>query len=82
MLPQPPATVVVYLPEPPKVTDCPPKVIVEGHVTGDTLTLSLSDAQRLRDWINAYIICAESNQVILRGYAEKLENRLKVVGGR
>jgi hypothetical protein len=70
------------LPEAPTVESCPPKVVVEGDVVGDKISLSLTDAQKLRDWINKYIICSESNQVKLKGYAEKLENRLKAVGGR
>jgi len=64
------------------LAECPPKVVVEGDVDGENITLSLIDAQRLRDWINKYIVCSESNQVKLKGYSEKLENRLKAVGGR
>jgi hypothetical protein len=79
---QPSPYVVIYLPEAPALEVCPQKVIVEGDVAGDRISLSLTDAQKLRDWINKYIVCSESNQVKLKGYAEKLENRLKAVGGR
>jgi hypothetical protein len=70
------------LPEKPAIETCPPKVVVEGHIVGDTITLSLADAQRLRDWINTYIVCSESNQAKYKGHIEKLENRLKAVGGK
>jgi len=70
------------LPERPAIEVCPTKVIVEGKIVDETIVLALSDAQRLRDWINAYIVCSESNQAKYNGHIEKLENRLKAVGGK
>jgi len=57
-------------------------VVVEGDVIGDRISLSLIDAQKLRDWIHAYLTCAETNQIALKGHIEKLENRLKAIGGK
>lgn len=80
VLPQ--QSVVIYLPEQPILKECPTLVVVEGDVVQDTIILTLDNAQKLRTWIHSYMACVESNRVILNGHIEKLENRLKAIGGR
>ena len=58
---------------------CPEIPTIEGTVTGDTLTLTLPDAERLRTYVHAYRLCAETSVIVLDAHITKLENRLKVL---
>jgi hypothetical protein len=60
---------------------CPEKPEIVAPVVEGNVILPLNDALRLRQWIVDTEICHLRNQVELEGYAEKLENRLKAVGG-
>ena len=74
-----PARVLVEIPPRPALEVCADKPDVEGEVRDGSVILALDDAVRLRDWINAYTICARSNEARLSGHIEKLENRLKAL---
>jgi hypothetical protein len=58
---------------------CEPKPFIEGEVVDDKVILSYESADNLRKWIEGMLICKDSNIVILEGYIEKLENRLKAI---
>jgi len=75
-----PDRVAVMLPARPTLAVCPEKPAVGGEVRDGKVVMELPDAVKLRDWINAYQICAESNEAALNGHVEKLENRLKALG--
>lgn len=69
------------MPSRPDYEQCPEKPDVQGKINGSTVLMALPDAVRLRDWIAAYQVCAESNRARADGHIEKLENRLKAIGG-
>lgn len=79
---QSPAAVVIYVPDRPPIDKCPEKVIIEGDIVGSTIVLKLADAEKLRSWINNYMACSEKARVVLNGHIEKLENRLRAIGGK
>jgi hypothetical protein len=60
---------------------CLPKPDVEGRVEGENVIINKRDAEVLKEWIARYQACQESNVARLLGHVEKLENRLKAVGG-
>lgn len=71
--------VKVDVPSRPAYAECPAKPDIRGKIDAGTVVMQLEDAVKLRDWIAAYQICAESNRVIADGHIEKLENRLKAI---
>lgn len=77
-----PAKVAIDIPPRPMLEACPPKPAVQGIFKDGSVVIPLADAKRLRDWISAYTVCAESNEARALGHIEKLENRLKAVGGK
>jgi len=74
--------VAIDIPPRPTLEVCPPQPVVQGMVKDGTVTLLVADATKLRDWIRAYIVCTQSNQTRALGHIEKLENRLKALGGK
>jgi len=74
--------VPLEIPARPAVEVCAPKPLMEADLVEGKVVLSLEVATRLRDWIEAYQICTKSNEAKLSGHIEKLENRLKAVGGK
>jgi hypothetical protein len=70
----------IPFPARPILAECPQKPIIEGHLIGNGVVLTLEQALELRNWIVATLICYETNQVLLEGYIEKIENRLKALG--
>ena len=71
----------IEIPARPAYEQCPTKPDVSGVVKEGNIVLAIPDAVALRDWISAYQVCSESNRVRADGHIEKLENRLKAVGG-
>ena len=67
------------IPARPVLQVCPEVPTIEGTVTGNVLTLTLPDAERLRDYIHSYRLCSETNSVLLKAHLDKLENRLKAL---
>jgi len=74
--------VAVDIPPRPVLAVCPPKPVVKGSIKNGEVVLPMESAIKLRDWIVAYTVCAESNQARALGHIEKLENRLKAVGDK
>lgn len=70
---------VVVIPDAPVLSECPTLPDIQADIIGGKVTLTLEQAQVLRQWIHNYITCQESNRVLLQGYVEKLVNRLKAV---
>ena len=76
----------VPLPSRPALSECPQKPAIDAKVVdvegkGKYVMLSMADALKLRDYIYEFLVCAASNMVELMGHIEKLENRLKALGG-
>lgn len=71
----------VEIPPRPDYEECEDKPDIRGKVQDNTVILALPDAVRLREWVNGYIVCTESNAARADGHIEKLENRLKAIGG-
>lgn len=76
-----PVQVKMEIPPRPALAVCSENPHVEGKVADGTVVLSIEDAVKLRDWAQAYEICMKANAAILGGHIEKLENRLKAIGG-
>jgi hypothetical protein len=70
---------IVAVPAAPALTECPALPDVEGDVKDNTVVLPLNKAVELQQWIHQYIACTQANSVLLQGYIEKLQNRLKAV---
>ena len=43
--------------------------------------IPLEEAERLRIYLDQLVACAAEREILWRAHAEKLENRLKAVGG-
>jgi len=75
--------VAVQIPVAPATADCSKRPAVSGTVRtidGKRYVLvPIEDADVLRKWITDEIVCAKSNEILLRAHIEKLENRLKAV---
>lgn len=69
------------IPPTPQVLACPEEPVVEGDLRGDEVVLKLTDAQKLRDWIDKYKVCMGTNVAMLSGHIEKLVNRLNALKG-
>jgi hypothetical protein len=71
------------LPERPALESCPEDPGVQGVVTEKrTIEMPVQDAIRLKQYINGLLVCEKVNRIILQGHIEKLENRLRIFGGR
>jgi len=79
-------SVPVGIPPRPALLACPEFPDVRGKVVdvegqGKHVMLTLEDARRLSAWMRAYLVCSQENQAELLGHLEKLENRIKALGG-
>ena len=80
------ATVPVPLPASPVLIDCPVKPLIEGKIGqfdghGDAVILTKENAIKLQTYLQELELCMVLNLVILEGHIDKLENRLKAIGG-
>lgn len=80
------ARVPVPLPARPVLAECPQKPTIDAKIVdvegkGKYAMMTLADALALRDYIYGTLACDASNMIELMGHIEKLENRLKALGG-
>ena len=80
------ARVPVPLPPRPALVACPEKPLIESKIVdvegvGQHVMMSMADALKLRNYLYALMICALENELTLKGHVEKLENRIKALGG-
>lgn len=76
-----PVQVPVPLPARPELRVCPENPHVEGEVRDGKVILTFEDAVRQRRYTEDLEHCMLINKTILEGHIEKLENRLRAVGG-
>lgn len=82
-----PATpVAVDIPLRPQLPECQTKAEVQGTVVqgegGLMVAIPLDQAKALSAWVAAFAACSAVRETVLTGHIEKLENRLKALGGR
>src|SRR3990167_600997 len=80
-----PLAAPIDIPARPVLAVCPELPVIEGILIeqgGETaILLPLVEAEKLRTFIHTFIECSVINQIELLGHIEKLENRLKALGG-
>ena len=74
--------VVVDIPTRPVLVACPAKPVIEGDIINGKVVMSMEDAKALSDWTRQIVQCQQDHEIILNGHIEKLENRLKALGGK
>jgi hypothetical protein len=83
----PTAVAPVYLdiPPAPQLVACPdaphPDGIAEERGGQVVIVLELADAQRIREYLRTAPGCWQTREALLRGWAEKLANRIRAVSG-
>lgn len=76
----------LVLPARPTLVECPKSSGVEGTVRRSPgglteVVLTIEEAKRLREFLTSLQSCGATNEILLRGHIEKLENRLKALSG-
>jgi hypothetical protein len=81
-----PPGVRVDVPSRPILPDCPELPLVEGALSRDDegaaiVIIPFEQAKLLHRYMREYRGCAETREVLLDGWADKLSNRLRAIGG-
>lgn len=71
------------IPSRPVLETCPADPGVQGVVTEKrTVEMSVQDAIKLKLYIQGLLVCEKVNRILTDGHIDKLENRLRVFGGK
>jgi hypothetical protein len=82
----PVAPVAIDIPAAPLLADCPaaphPAGRVEERAGQRVVVLAVEDAAKIREYLQTSAACWQAREFQLRGWGEKLANRLRAVGGQ
>lgn len=71
------------IPDRPALEKCPEDPGVQGVVTEKrTIEIPVQEAIKLKLYIQGLLVCEKVNRIITNAHIDKLENRLRVFGGK